>query len=77
MTTKLPSKFQINEKVDINYAGTGYIKNGFVVSIRFTESKVFYNIVIQTENDDLTLVEDVESQYVTEPMGVGVLSELI
>lgn len=64
MNNNLPSRFQIGDKVDINFYDAGKLRDGFIVSIRFSENKTFYNIAIQTVDNLLTQIEDVDSVFV-------------
>lgn len=40
----LPSKFQLNDLVSINFYDAGFIGKARIIKIHFTESKVLYDV---------------------------------
>lgn len=58
--TKLPSRFQIGEKVELAFYGNGEVKNCEVIKVHFTESKVLYDVQVA----ELTRLYNVDSCYV-------------
>lgn len=57
---KLPSKFQIGDEV--YYEGQDL--RGVIVAIRFTKSKVFYDVL---DEYDSSIRRQIDSAFVTEP----------
>lgn len=71
--TNFPSRFAIGEKVTLDFWLSGKIKGCTVDAVRFTESKVRYDILIPIretsapeEESYLTLIENVDSVCVTD-----------
>lgn len=71
--TKYPSRYAIGEKVTLDFWLSGKIKGCTVDAVRFTESKVRYDILIPIketsapeEESYLTLIENVDSVCVTD-----------
>lgn len=62
--TKLPSQHQIFDKVKLimSYNNSEDYRTGIIYAVKFTESKVFYDISIL--NSGGLLVKDVESEFV-------------
>lgn len=59
---KLPSRFQLGDRVDIEFYGRGSVTNCEVIKVHFTESKVMYDLAIGSErlyNIDSRLVNPV------------------
>ena len=49
----LPSKFQIGEKVSVNFQKLGfYVHEAIVIKIHFTHNKVSYDLDVQFDNGD-------------------------
>lgn len=57
------SKYKEGDKVDVDFGTAGKLKDLFVVSIRFTEKNVYYNLLIQLDNG-YTSIEDVDATFV-------------
>ena len=71
--TNFPSRYAIGEKVTLDFWLSGKIKGCTVDAVRFTESKVRYDILIPIketsapeEESYLTLIENVDSVCVTD-----------
>lgn len=68
---KLPSAFQINDLVTLDFNESGKIKNCRVFRVHFTESKVHYDIWVplvkmgECDGSLITLIENVDSICVT------------
>lgn len=73
-TIKLPSRFQINEEVVIDFGEAGMIHNAAIIKVHFTESKVLYDVEViydikDTDEEDTfigksTRVYNVDSVFV-------------
>lgn len=48
----LPSRFQIGEKVKLNFFSAGELSRGEVIKIHFSESKVLYDVEIVVSTED-------------------------
>lgn len=70
--TNFPSRYAIGEQVILNFWLSGKIKGCIVDAVRFTESKVRYDILIpirqtsDSEESYLTLIENVDSVCISE-----------
>lgn len=43
---RLPSRFQIDDKVELNFNDAGQINNCEIIKVHFSESKVLYDVEI-------------------------------
>ncbi len=57
---KLPSRFQIGDKVKLDFYGSGNVENCKVIKVHFTESKVLYDVDVNGNFDTLKDVIDQE-----------------
>lgn len=72
--SKLPSRYQIDDKVVVSFGLSGRIENCKVIKVHFTKSKVLYDIEIAIECEDLdgkestsyTRVYNIDSCFVEE-----------
>lgn len=71
--TNYPSRYAVGEKVTLDFWLSGKIKGCTVDAVRFTESKVRYDILVPVketsapeEESYLTLIENVDSVCVTD-----------
>lgn len=65
---KLPSHFQINDRVDVDFQNTKHLKSCKVVGVRFVEGKVYYDIEVPVGSfEDTTVLRDVDSVLITSP----------
>jgi hypothetical protein len=62
------SRFTPGDKVTLSLFETGAIPNCEVVSVKFTKSKVFYELYVPVSSDpkEYTRIPDVDSVYVAE-----------
>ena len=61
--TSYPSRYRINESVILKYEDESILTNCKVVAVKFTESKVFYDIEV-TFNKGSTILKEVDSLIV-------------
>lgn len=61
---KLPSKAQINDKVNLVLFDAGKILNCTVIGVSFTESKVFYDIEVDITEGMSTTLSNIESNCI-------------
>ncbi len=64
---RLPSNYQIYDKVIVDFGNGTVIKNCQVEGIRFTKSKVFYDLVVILKEGSLP---DDEESYATDLIAV-------
>ena len=65
---KLPSQFQIEDEVDLDFKNSKTIKLCTVIAVHFYESKVKYDILIPVgfKNQE-TIIQEVDSDFVVPP----------
>lgn len=49
--TTLPSKYQINDNVRLDFFDAGFVKNCTVIKVHFTDSKVLYDVDVTIGTD--------------------------
>lgn len=59
------AQHKIGSKVDVNFGTAGRLVDLFVISVRFSETSVFYNLGLQLDNGELTTIEDISSSLVS------------
>ena len=66
--TPLPSRFQINDPVELHFNDSGAIKNCSVIKVHFTEMKVLYDVEVECHYANLpvtVIAEDGEQIHKT------------
>lgn len=48
---KLPSKYQVNDHVRLDFFDAGFVKNCTIIKVHFTESKVLYDVDVTIGTD--------------------------
>lgn len=68
--TSYPSRYEIDEIVDLNFLNSIYIKGCRIAAIHFTIDKVKYDIYIPVgiDNEEYTIIEQVDSFFVKDPI---------
>ena len=66
---KLPSKYQIGNKVILDFGKSGKLIGGRIIKVHFTESKVLYDVDLVIESPDgktggYTRIYNIESDFV-------------
>lgn len=70
---QLPSRFTFGDRVHLDFYNAGYLLHGYVVNVKFSGPKVFYDVdvVVQAsskkETDIHTRLYNIDSAYVKEP----------
>lgn len=60
----LPSAFRIGEKVNVQMFDAGALKNGEVVKVHFSESKVTYDLQFHVKEDSYTRIHNIDSVFI-------------
>jgi len=66
-SNNLPSQFQINDSVILNFFNSGTINNCKVIKVAFNENQVFYDVEVNAVGSEETLttrLHNVRSLYV-------------
>lgn len=64
--TKFPSRYKIGEAVVLDFLEAGMLNDCEIVCIRFTESKVHYDVAVKVREDCWTVLENIDSCFVVD-----------
>jgi len=61
----LPSKYQIDDIINVNFGNSNYLKSCQIAAVKFTnEGKILYDIEVHIIGFDNTTIENIDSAFI-------------